>query len=132
MGRALLATTVAAICVLAFVLAVIGSFLSPAVWHPLSVPFPVGSAVAVVSNIAIGVLGVRGAGSRLAPTLTALIWLGVALLLGSQRAEGDLIVPGTWPGVVYLFAGTAAAAVPIAMAPRGAARRTSTGRASPA
>jgi Family of unknown function (DUF6113) len=116
--RALQIVAVTAVCLLSAVLGVVGAFLSPSVPHVLGIPIPVGVLIAVVGNIAVGLLGARGTGSRAAPVLSALIWVLIALFLGSSRPEGDLVVTGSWQGVAFLLLGTAAAALAIGIPPR--------------
>jgi hypothetical protein len=110
--------SLAVIGLLSGVLAVIGGFLSPAAPRVLGIPVPLGVLVAVVGNLAVGFLGARGTGSRAAPVISALVWVGVSLFLGSSRPEGDLVVTGSGKGVAFLLLGTAAAAAAIGFTPR--------------
>ena len=76
-----------------------------------TVPLPVCVPLAVVANVVLARLAARadrlaGRRGRLPPVL----WLAVVLLLAAPRAEGDLVVPGTLTGLVFLFAGTVAGA----------------------
>jgi hypothetical protein len=121
-SRVLLIGALIGVGLLAAVLAVIGAFLSPWMPHLIGVPIPVGVLVAVVGNAGLGVLGARWTGSRIAPVLSALVWVVIALVLGSSRPEGDLIVtgysrhvPGSWGGTAFLLLGTAAAAAGVAI-----------------
>ena len=104
-----------------------------ALWGAFLVPFRVGGtlvpvcwAVAVLGNLAVG-----RAGARLAGTTGALVpgalWLLVVVVLSTQRAEGDLVVPGTIVGLVFLLAGAVASAVAFA----GAVLRPSAPRGGP-
>jgi hypothetical protein len=117
-GRAVFVASLAAVGLLAAVLAVIGAFLSPSMPRPLGIPVPIGVLVAVVGNLGLGMLGSRWTSSRTAPVLSALIWVVIALLLGSSRPEGDLVVTGSGRGVAFLLLGTAAAAAGIGIPPR--------------
>ena len=116
-SRALLVGSLVAVGLLAAVLAIIGAFLSAWLPRPLGVPIPVGVLVAVGGNLGLGFLGARWTGTRAAPVLSALIWVVIALLLGSSRPEGDLVVTGSGRGVAFLLLGTAAAAAGIGIKP---------------
>ena len=93
-----------------------------ALWGSFLVPFRIGAtlvpvcwAVAVGGNLAVG-----RAGSRLAGTtgalLPGLLWLLVAFTLSARRDEGDVVIPGTTVGLVFLLAGAVASAVAYAAA----------------
>ena len=100
---------------LTVVLAVWGAFLVPLRWG--TVPLPLSWVVAVVGNGLLGWCGGRLLG-RPGALVPGLVWLGVALTLGSKRAEGDLVVPGTVPGLVFLLCGAVASAIAYGAAPR--------------
>lgn len=102
----LLVAASAALLVLGAVLGVLGAFLNAAT--PLGVP--VGPVLAVVGNLAAGVLGTRGLGRRLGGTLPGVGWFTVVAVLGSLRAEGDLVVQGDGRGVTFIVVGALAAA----------------------
>jgi len=106
-----------ALGLLAGVLAVIGAFYSPWVPHVVGVPVPVGVLIAAAGNLVVGLLGARALRSRLVPAVTGLVWLVVAIVLGSRRPEGDLVVTGSGRGVAFLFVGAIAAAAAIAIGP---------------
>ena len=87
-----------------------------AVWGAFLVPFRVGATlvpiswvVAVLGNLAVGRAGARLAGPSGA-LVPGAVWLAVVVLLSSRRAEGDLVVPGTVVGLVFLVAGAVASA----------------------
>ena len=103
------------VLLLAFLLAVWGAFLVPLRWG--STPLPLAWVVALVGNGALGWYGGRLLG-RSGALVPALIWLVVALALGSKRGEGDLIVPGSVSGLVFLLVGAVASAVAYGAAPR--------------
>lgn len=98
----------ALVLVLAVELAVWGAFLVAA--RPLGTDLPLAALVAVVGNVALGVAGARVLGSRTGAVIPGVLWLGIALLLGSGRPEGDAIVPQTFRGLAFLLLGTIAAA----------------------
>ena len=88
-----------------------------ALWASFLVPLRAGAVVLPVAHVAVvaGNLGLGLAGGRLLGRTGAagpgIVWLAVAMTLGSRRAEGDLVVPGTVAGVSYLALGALAAAV---------------------
>ena len=88
-----------------------------ALWGAFLVPFRVGGTLVPVSVLLAGVgnLVVGRAGGRLAGTPGALVpgllWLAVAVLLSSRRAEGDLVVPGSAVGMLFLLTGALGSAV---------------------
>ena len=88
-----------------------------ALWGAFLVPFRVGATLvpvsivlAVVGNVLVGRAAARLAGSSGA-LATGVLWTGVALLLASRRAEGDVVVPGSAVGTAFLLAGVLASAV---------------------
>ena len=105
----------ALVLLLALLLAVWGAFLVPV--RVGGVPLPVGWVVAVVGNLVLGRAGGQLLG-RPGAAGPGLVWLAVALVFGSTRAEGDLVVPGTLPGLGFLLVGAVAAAVAFGAAPR--------------
>lgn len=96
------------VLLLSLLLAVWGSFLVP--FRVGGTLVPVSWAVAVAGNLALGVAGARLVG-RTGALVPGLLWLAVAFTLGSKRAEGDLIVPGSTVGLVFLLLGAVASAV---------------------
>lgn len=113
------AATGLALVILGAVLGVVGAFLNAA--RPYGVP--VGPVLAVVGNLGAGVLGTRGLGSRLGGALPACGWFTVVALLGSLRAEGDLIVSGDGRGVTFIMLGALAAAAALVPGTGGTAGR---------
>lgn len=81
--------------------------------------------VAVVGNLGAGLLGGLGTRTRLGAALPGLAWLVVAVLAGTGRQEGDVVVPGSVPhdpavgkvGMAFLLLGAIAAAVPVGVGP---------------
>jgi hypothetical protein len=114
-GQFLLASAILSLCVLSAVVAVIGAFISPALPHVLGVPVPVGALVAFAGNLAIGLGGGWAIGSRYAPAATGVVWLLIALVLGSDGPGKDIVVTGTARGFGFLFAGALAAALAVAV-----------------
>jgi hypothetical protein len=89
-------------------LAVVEAFLVPL--RIGSVPVPVCVLMAVVGNAGLARLAGRWTGSVVGAAVPPLLWLLVVIVLSVPRAEGDLIVPGTLTGLVFLFAGAVAGA----------------------
>lgn len=96
------------VLVLTVLLALWGAFLVPLRYG--ATPIPLAWVVAVVGNLALGTCGGRLLG-RPGALVPGLLWLGIALTLGTKRGEGDLVVPGTVPGLVFLLVGAVASAV---------------------
>lgn len=107
-GRVATSATYGLVLVLALLLAVWGAFLVPL--RIGTVPLPVAVLVALVGNAALGWWGGRLLG-RPGAAGPGLVWLAVALSLGSQRREGDLVVPGSAMGLVFLLVGAVTSAV---------------------
>lgn len=103
------------VLLLALLLAVWEAFLVPLRWG--TVLLPVAVLAAVAGNLLLGRAGGRLLG-RVGALGPGIIWIAVALSAGSRRAEGDLVVPGTWPGLAFLLLGSVAAAVAYGAAPR--------------
>ena len=109
----------AVVVLLAVELAVWGAFLVPV--RGLGVPLPVAPLVAVAGNLGLAVAGARLLRSRAGCVPPVLLWLGIALTAGT-RTHGDLVVPGTPMGYVFLFGGFAAALVGLVVGPTPAGR----------
>ena len=75
-----------------------------------SVPLPVSVLLAVVGNVLAARLTARVGGVAALAAVPAVLWLVTVLVLAVPRAEGDLVVPGTLTGLVFLFAGSVAGA----------------------
>ena len=98
----------AVVLVVALELAIGESFLVAA--RPLGLALPVSAVLAVVGNVAIGLIGARVLGRPAGAAIPGVLWLAVALVLGTKRSEGDLVVTSSWRGISFLVAGAAAAA----------------------
>ena len=103
--RVLLAVLVS---VLAVQLAVVECLLVPL--RIGTVPLPVSVPLAVVGNVVLARLAGRLSGIPGTAVAPPVLWLAVVLLLSAPRAEGDVLVPGTLTGLVFLFAGSVAGA----------------------
>jgi hypothetical protein len=96
------------VVVAAVALAVIECFLVPL--RVGTVPLPLCVPLAMAGNVVLARLAGGLTGRPLAGVLPPVLWLAVVLVLAAPRAEGDLIVPGTLTGLVFLFAGAVAGA----------------------
>jgi hypothetical protein len=90
------------VLVLTVLLCLWGAFLLPL--RVGGVRVPVSLLVAGLGNAALGWAGGRllGVPGVLVP---GLVWLGMAVTLGTRRAEGDLVVTGDLVGTLFLFVG---------------------------
>ncbi len=87
-------------------------------------PVPISLVLAVVVNLLAPWLMVRLTGSRPWGFVPVLVWLVVALVFSSRGPGGDVVVPGNWQGISFLFAGAGAAALGVVIAmPPGRRRR---------
>lgn len=84
------------------------------------VPFRIGGTstplallLALVGNVALTRVMYRATGHRVATAVPVVAWLALVLVFSVKTAEGDLVVPGTWPGLLFLFGGTIAGAVAV-------------------
>jgi Family of unknown function (DUF6113) len=100
------------ISVLAVGLALVEAFLVPL--RVGTVPVPICVLLAVAGNIGLTKLAVRQTGSIVWGVLQPVLWLVVIIALSVPRAEGDLVVPGSLTGLVFLFAGAVAGAYGVA------------------
>jgi hypothetical protein len=93
-------------------LALVEAFLVPL--RVGTVPLPICVLLAVAGNVVLTRLAVRQTGSVVVGVLQPVLWLLVVVVLSLPRAEGDLIVPGSATGLVFLFAGAVAGAYGVA------------------
>ena len=88
-----------------------------AVWGAFLVPLRVGGTLVPLSWLLAlgGNVGLGAAGGRLygkaGAVVPVVLWLLVAFTLGTRRAEGDLVVPGSTAGLVFLLAGAVGGAL---------------------
>ncbi len=108
------AVAYALVLVLAVELALWEAFLVAA--RPFDRPLPVAAALAVVGNLAVGLAGASVLRRPLGAAVPGLLWLVIALALGSTTSAGDLVVPNSGRGVGFLLAGAGAAAAAVALA----------------
>jgi hypothetical protein len=81
-----------------------------------TVVIPVAVVLALAGNAVLPRLAVAAAGRKAAALLPPVLWLAVVFVFAAPRPEGDLIVPGTWSGLAFLFLGAIGAAYGAAMA----------------
>lgn len=110
------------VLVLALELAVWESFFVAA--RPFGTALPVSAVVAAVGNVGLGLMGRRVLDRPVGAAIPGLVWLAVALVLGSGGAGGDRVVTGEWRGVAFLVAGAAAAAAVAGVTSAGRSRTT--------
>lgn len=105
-------------------LVVVGTFLGfllalvTAFWIPTS-PVSLGAAATTLCLGPYCHLYGRALRSPALAALPAMAWLVTALVLGSARAEGDVVVTGDVNGLAFLLLGTVSAAVGIGTVRRG-------------
>jgi hypothetical protein len=100
------------VAVLAVGLALVEAFLVPL--RIGTVPLPVCVPLAMAGNIVLAKLAARQTGSIAWGAVPPVLWLIVVIVLSLPRAEGDLVVPGSLTGLVFLFAGAVAGAYGVA------------------
>jgi hypothetical protein len=100
------------VAVLAVGLALVEAFLVPL--RIGTIPLPVCVPLAMAGNIALAKLAARQTGSIAWGAVPPVLWLIVVIVLSLPRAEGDLVVPGSLTGLVFLFAGAVSGAYGVA------------------
>ena len=108
LGAAARTAAYALVLALTVLLALWGAFLVP--FRVSGTLVPVSWLLAVAGNVVLGTAGGRLYG-RAGAVVPMLLWLVVALTLGSRRAEGDLVVPGSTTGLVFLLVGAVGGAM---------------------
>ncbi|MFC9972657.1 DUF6113 family protein [Spirillospora sp. NPDC127200] len=107
LGEFVAGAAYAALGLLAAVVAVLGAFAQD--WSLGGAP------VAAIGLVAANFVFVRLAGwamgSRLGAVIPAVVWSLTVFLLSFQRPEGDLVIPGTVAGYVFIFGGMVAAVI---------------------
>ncbi|NVI86666.1 DUF6113 family protein [Actinomadura sp. BRA 177] len=103
----------AALALLGGVFGVVGSFAQDWTVGPV----PVVAIVLVALVFAMARLSGLGMGGRLGATIPAVVWGVVVFILSMRRTEGDLVVPGTLAGYLFIIGGMVAAVVGIMMVP---------------
>lgn len=103
----------AALGLLGGVFGVVGSFTQD--WTAGSVP--VAAIVLVVLVFLMARLSGLGMGGRLGATVPAVTWGIVVFVMSMRRGEGDLVVPATTAGYLFIIGGMLAAVAGIMMVP---------------
>ncbi|MGC4954260.1 DUF6113 family protein [Actinomadura citrea] len=103
----------AALGVLGGVFGVFGSFAQD--WTLGAVPLVALVLVALV--FAMAWASGKAMGGRLGALIPALVWGVVVFILQMRRPEGDLVVPATLPGYVFVIGGMVAAVIGIMLVP---------------
>jgi hypothetical protein len=124
-SRVAVVASYALVLVLSVELALWGAFLVAA--RPFGTPLPVAAMVAAGGNIGLGLVGARVLGRRAGAAGPGLLWLVIALTLGSRTAEGDVVVTGGLRGLAFLMVGTIAAAAVVGMTGQARAPRATPG-----
>ena len=101
-GATATAGAYALVLLLALLLALWGAFLVP--FRVGGTLVPVSWVVALIGNAGLCVAGARLLG-RLAMLGPVLLWLGVAITMGSKRSEGDLVLLDPTPTYGFLLSG---------------------------
>ena len=107
------------VVVLAALLAVWGTFLLP--FRIGGELVPVSCVVALVGNGLLGRAGGRLLGAAGAAG-AGVTWLAVVLVLSAPRSEGDVLLPNTLVGLLFLVVGSLTSAVAFGLASGSAAR----------
>ncbi|MCP9950148.1 DUF6113 family protein [Actinomadura madurae] len=103
----------AALGILGGVFGVVGSFAQD--WT--AGPVPLAAIVLVGLVFAMARLSGRGMGGRLGGTVPAVVWGIVVFVLSMRRPEGDLVVPATLAGYVFIIGGMVAAVLGVMLTP---------------
>ena len=93
--------------------------------RPLGHPLPVAAALAAVANPLLCFAGGRLTGRTWGAVVPGVLWLGLVMLLGSKRPEGDLIILGNGRGFGLIAVGALAAVIGavVGATPRASTRR---------
>jgi hypothetical protein len=102
-----------ALGLLGAILGLIGSFAQG--WMAGAVP--VGAIVLIAVNFVVPRLAGWAMGTRMAAGLVVFLWADVAFILSVRRGEGDLVVPGTLTGYLFIVGGLLAGVVAVALVP---------------
>lgn len=103
----------AVLALLGFVVALIGSFCLG--WTVGDVPAASIALVVVVFGL-VRVAG-WGMGGRLGALIPAVVWGLVVFVMSMQRPEGDLVVPATLAGYIYIIGGMVAVVLGVMRVP---------------
>lgn len=99
---------VAALAVVAVLVGVAGAFV-----HRWAVPL--GLALALSAVVGLVLICRSWASSRIGIGVAGLSWLAAVLVLAAPHPEGDVVIAGDTPGLVYLFGGVLCVGVAIGL-----------------
>ncbi|MFB4312795.1 DUF6113 family protein [Actinomadura sp. 21ATH] len=103
----------AALGVLGAVVGVVGAYAHS--WT--AGPVPVAGVAVILVNLGMVRLAGWALGGRIGASVPALLWTAAAVALAVPRGEGDLIVPGTWTGYLFIIGGLVAAVIGVSLVP---------------
>ncbi|MFA1545064.1 DUF6113 family protein [Actinomadura chokoriensis] len=103
----------AALALFGGVFGVVGSFVQDWTVGPV----PVAAIVLVALVFAMARLSGLGMGGRLGATIPAVVWGIVVFVMSVRRSEGDLVVPATAAGYLFIVGGMLAAVAGIMLVP---------------
>ncbi|GIG58345.1 hypothetical protein Lfu02_27170 [Longispora fulva] len=95
-------------CWMAVVTSTAEAFFTP--FRLFGVLLPVSAVAALVVTPFLSTVTHRVTGLRRMSMIPAVLWLLVAVYWSTTPREGDHVITGSWTGLVYLIAGSAAAA----------------------
>ncbi|MFC4911187.1 DUF6113 family protein [Actinomadura gamaensis] len=101
------------LAVLGFVFGLVGAFCQD--WSVASLPLPAIGLCVLLFGLVFG--AGFGMGGKLGAVVPAATWMIVTFVMSSKQAEGDLVVPGSTAGYVYIIGGMVAALLAIAVVP---------------
>ncbi|MFI0353444.1 DUF6113 family protein [Actinomadura sp. 9N407] len=78
---------------------------------------PVAGIALIAANFAVVRLAGWGMGGRLGAAVPMLCWSAVAVLMSVRRSEGDLIIPGTDAGYLFIVGGLVAGVIAVSLVP---------------
>ncbi|WP_051467968.1 DUF6113 family protein [Actinomadura oligospora] len=113
------------LALLGFAYGIFGGFHQD--WTVGSWPLPSLGLCVVLFGLVLG--AGFGMGTKLGAVVPAAAWMIVTFVMSSKQSEGDLVIPGTTPGYVYIIGGMVAALLAIVLVPsRGAPGQWLTGQ----
>ena len=114
MRRLALVAVTLGLTVLGAVTGTVGAFLQGYSFELGGTGVPVGILLALLATLAAFVHARAVTGSRLGVLGPGIGWVVAVLVLSTRRPEGDLVVPATVPGYVYLLGGAVAVGLVVA------------------
>ena len=93
----------------AFLLAVLGEFLTPFRIGPT--PLPIALVIAICGPAVVMWFGYETTGHKLGAVLPGLVWVAAIVPAIDRTSEGDFVLTQQWVAILYLFLSPIAAAV---------------------